>query len=136
MFTSNAVFLGAPFFVAIFQIPQRSQIGNGVDALMAGVRLLPFSVGSPIGSIVGSMVAGKFKIPPIYLVVVASFLQVIGFALLATLPISTSTSPSQYGFEAIAGFGCGINISLLMLMTPFCVEKRDQGRLLPDQGME
>ncbi|KAL9035080.1 MAG: hypothetical protein Q9214_006754 [Letrouitia sp. 1 TL-2023] len=126
-----AFFLGAPFFVAVFQIPQRSQIVNGVAPLMAGVRLLPFSIASPIGSIVSSEIAGKIKIPPIYLVIGASSLQVIGFALLSTLPVSTATSKAQYGYEVIAGFGCGVNISTLMLMTPFSVEKRDQGKWLP-----
>ncbi|KAL8724486.1 MAG: hypothetical protein Q9166_007920 [cf. Caloplaca sp. 2 TL-2023] len=122
----NAFFLGAPFFVAIFQIPQRSQIVNGVAPLMAGVRLLPFSVASPIGSIISSMAAGKLKIPPIYLILPASLLQVLGFALLSTLPTSSETSKAQYGYEAIAGFGCGVNISLMMLLTPHSIEKRDQ----------
>lgn len=97
---------------------------------MAGVRLLPFSVSSPIGSIVSSIVAGKMKIPPIYMVIGASSLQVVGFALLSTLPVSETTSKAQYGYEIIAGFGCGVNISTLMLMTPFSVEKRDQGKWL------
>ncbi len=95
---------------------------------MAGVRLLPFSVASPIGSIASSLIAGKLKIPPIYLVIGASSLQVIGFALLSTLPATSDTLTAQYGYEAIAGFGCGVNISLLMLMTPFSIEKRDQGK--------
>lgn len=123
----NALFLGGPFFVAIFQLPQRSQIVANVSPLMAGVRLLPFTVSAPLGSIVASIVAGKAKIPPIYLVIGASSLQVIGFTLLSTLPITNRTSQAQYGYEVIAGFGCGVNISTLMLMTPFSVEKRDQG---------
>lgn len=94
---------------------------------MAGVRLLPFSVASPIGSIVSSIVAGKSKIPPIYFVIGASSLQVIGFVLLSTLPVSSETSAAQYGYEVIAGFGCGVNISTLMLLTPYSIEKRDQG---------
>ena len=94
---------------------------------MAGVRLLPFSVASPIGSIIASMVSGKAKIPPIYLVLGASCLQVAGFVLLSTLPASNQTLPAQYGYEVIAGFGCGVNISSLMIMTPFSVERRDQG---------
>lgn len=96
---------------------------------MAGVRLLAFSVASPIGSIVTSIITGKAKVPPIYFVLLASVLQVIGFGLLSSLPTTSHTSPAQYGYEVIAGFGCGINISLLILMTPFSVEKRDQGKL-------
>lgn len=123
----NALFLGGPFFVAIFQLPQRSQIVANVSPLIAGVRLLPFTVSAPLGSIMASIVAGKAKVPPIYLVIGASSLQVIGLALLSTLPITNRTSQAQYGYEVIAGFGCGVNISTLMLMTPFSVEKKDQG---------
>lgn len=77
------------------------------------------------------MVVGKLKIPPIYLVLGASSLQVVGFALMSTLPISSETSKAQYGYEVIAGFGCGVNISLLMLLTPFSIQKRDQGKCFP-----
>lgn len=107
---------------------------NGVAPLLAGVRLLPFSVASPIGSIASSMVAGKLKIPPIYLVLGASSLQVIGFALLSSLPTSSDTAKAQYGYEVIAGFGCGVNISTLLLLTPFSVEKRDQGKSVLQSG--
>lgn len=124
----NSFLLGAPFTVAVFQIPQRSQIVNGASPLGAGIRLLPFAFASPVGSIVSAMIAGKLKVPPIYLVLIASTLQVIGFTLLSTLPTSGGfLSHAQYGYEVIAGFGVGVNISTLMLMTPFSVEKRDQG---------
>lgn len=65
--------------------------------------------------------------PPIYLVLAASAIQVIGFALLSTLSVGATTSKSQYGYQAIAGFGTGINISTLILMTPHSVaDARDQ----------
>ncbi len=124
---SNAFFLGAPFNVAIFSIPQRFQIVNGTSPLGAGIRLLPFTCATPIGSIISSMIAGKAKVPPIYLVIAASCLQVVGFSLLSTLPVVKHISTAQYGYEVIAGFGVGINISTLVLMTPFSVQKRDQG---------
>lgn len=124
---SNAFFLGPPFTVSIFQIAQRAQVVNGTSALGGGIRLLPFSFASPVGSVVSAVIAGKAKIPPIYLVLFASCLQVVGFALLSTIPTGTGLFRAQYGYEVIAGFGVGINISTLILMTPFSVEKRDQG---------
>ncbi|KAL3434227.1 hypothetical protein BDV09DRAFT_196024 [Aspergillus tetrazonus] len=42
-----------------------------------------------------------------------------------TLSGSVSISASQYGYQIIAGFGCGINITLLVAMTPLTVENRD-----------
>lgn len=124
----SAFFLGAPFTVAVFQIPQRSQIVNSASALGAGIRLLPFAFASPVGSMISAVIAGKLKIPPIYLILIASTLQVIGFTLLSTLPTSGDLLlHAQYGYEVIAGFGVGVNISTQMLMTPFSVERRDQG---------
>ena len=123
----NAFFLGAPFNVAIFSLPQRFQIVNSTSPLGAGIRLLPFTCATPVGSVISSLVAGKMKAPPIYLVVTASCLQVVGFSLLSTLPVMRNVSSAQYGYEVIAGFGVGINISTLVLMTPFSVQKRDQG---------
>lgn len=122
----NGFFLGAPFTAAIFLIPQRFILVNGLSPLDAGVRLLPFTFLCPIGSIIASVIA-KAKVPTIYLLVVGSVLQVVGFALLTTIPITTDIWSPQYGFQIIAGFGVGINISTLILMTPFCVEDRDKG---------
>jgi hypothetical protein len=124
----NALFLGAPWFVAIFQLPQKLQIVNGVSPLQAGIRLMPFTFAAPVGSMVSALIAGKMKIPPIYIVLFASVLQVIGFSLLSTLPASSELLPAQSGYEVIAGFGSGINISLLMLMTPFSVKSKDKGQ--------
>ncbi len=126
----NAFFLGAPFNVIIFSLPQRFQIVNSTSPLGAGIRLLPFTCATPVGSIVSSMVAGKMKIPPIYLVVTASCLQIVGFSLLSTLPVVKYIPRAQYGYEVIAGFGVGINISTLVLMTPASVQKRDQGSFI------
>ena len=89
---------------------------------------MPFTFAAPIGSVASSIVAGKMKVPPIYLVIFASILQVIGFAFLSTLPYSPEIVASQYGYEILSGFGCGINITLLILMTPFSVESRDKGK--------
>ena len=127
---SNAFFLGAPFNVVIFSLPQRFQIVNNTSPLGAGIRLLPFTCATPVGSLLSSLMAGKLKIPPIYLVITASCLQVVGFSLLSTLPVVRHISNTQYGYEVIAGFGVGINISTLVLMTPFSVQKRDQGKCL------
>ena len=88
---------------------------------------MPLTFAAPLGSAISASIAGKLKVPPIYLVMCASTLQVIGFALLSTLKFSNNVHAAQYGYEVIAGFGCGINISILVLMTPFSVERRDQG---------
>ena len=124
----RTVFLtGAPLTVAIVQIPSRFQVVDGVSALEAGIRVLPFSVLVPIGASATAALVGKTKIPPIYMSFFGSAMQVVGFALLSTLPLNTHDNQSQYGYQAIAGFAIGINLGCLTLMAPFAVEKRDKG---------
>jgi hypothetical protein len=114
----------------MFILPQRFQLVYGTSGLEAGVRLIPFTAVIPIGSIFASVLAGRAKIPPVYLLIFGSVLQVLGFALIGTLP-STLDIPSRiYGFQILAGWGCGINFSLLFILIPFVNEKRDNGKLL------
>ncbi|KAI1194938.1 putative multidrug resistance protein fnx1 [Nemania serpens] len=121
----NFIFLGGPTVICMFILPQRFQIVYGTSGLDAGVRLIPFTVVIPIGSIFASVVAGKAKVPPVYLLILGSALQVLGFSLIGTIP-STLDIPSRiYGFQILAGWGCGINFSLLFILIPFVNEKRD-----------
>ena len=94
----NALFLGAPWFVAIFQLLQRLEVVNGASSLEAGLRFIPFTLAAPLGSVVAPAIAQKGTIPPIYLVVFASIIQVVGFILLSTLSSSSSVAPAQYGY--------------------------------------
>ncbi|KAI0011598.1 putative multidrug resistance protein fnx1 [Xylariaceae sp. FL0662B] len=121
----NFILLGGPTIICIFILPQRFQLVYGTSGLDAGVRLIPFTMIISVSSIFATTLAGKFKVPPLYLLLAGSCLQVIGFSLLGTLP-STLEIPSRiYGFEIIAGWGCGINFALLFLLIPFVNEKRD-----------
>lgn len=113
----------------MFILPQRFQIVYGASGLDAGVRLIPFTVAIPLGSIFASGLAGRAKVPPLYLLLLGSVLQVLGFVLIGTIP-STLDVPSRiYGFQVLAGWGCGINFSLLFILIPFVNEKRDNGEL-------
>ncbi|KAF2798438.1 MFS general substrate transporter [Melanomma pulvis-pyrius CBS 109.77] len=122
--TINALSLGAVWISGVFQLPQRFQVVHGLSPLAAGVRVMAYTGAAPISSIITALVAKK-GVPPIYLVLGASCLQIIGFALLGSLPASTTISKAQYGYQVIAGLGCGTNISLLTLMTPFSVSEQD-----------
>jgi hypothetical protein len=124
-----AFFLGGPFTVAIFSIPQRFVVVNGVSTLSSGLRLIPFTFSAPIASLVAAAITSNKKFPPIYLCILSSILQTIGLGLLAYLPLDTHISNAQYGYQVIAGFGAGINISLLQVLTPFSVEPRDKCKL-------
>ncbi|KAI1191926.1 putative multidrug resistance protein fnx1 [Nemania serpens] len=121
----NFILLGGPTVICMFILPQRFQIVYGASGLDAGVRLIPFTVAIPLGSIFASGLAGRAKVPPLYLLLLGSVLQVLGFVLIGTIP-STLDVPSRiYGFQVLAGWGCGINFSLLFILIPFVNEKRD-----------
>ncbi|KAH7413975.1 MFS multidrug transporter-like protein [Phaeosphaeria sp. MPI-PUGE-AT-0046c] len=122
--TINALSLGAVWVTGVFQLPQRFQIVHGLSPLAAGVRVMAYTGAAPISSIITAIIA-KNGVPPIYLVLGASCLQIVGFSLLGSLPTSTAIGKAQYGYQVIAGFGCGTNISLLTLMTPFSVSEQD-----------
>ncbi|RYC59484.1 hypothetical protein CHU98_g6719 [Xylaria longipes] len=111
----------------VFILPQRFQLVYGMSGLDAGVRLIPFTAVIPIGSIFASILAGKTKIPPVYLLLLGSALQVLGFTLIGTLPSTLYIPSSIYGSQILAGWGCGINFSLLFILIPFVNEKRDHG---------
>ena len=125
------LFTGIPFITSILLLPQRFQNASGTSALGAGIRLLPFAFSCAVGSIASAMIAGKLKVPPLYLLLGASGLQIVGFALLSI----SSTNPAvgicgeMYVYEIIAALGVGVCIALQTVLVPFTVEKRDQGRL-------
>lgn len=131
MYRSNFLLLGGPTVIGMFIIPQRFQLVYGTSGLDAGVRLIPFTAAIPVSSVFASSLVGKYKVPPLYLILSGSCLQVLGFGLLGTLPATLEIPARIYGYELIAGWGCGINFSLLFLMVPFVIEKRDHGKLCP-----
>ena len=110
----------------MIQIPLRFQAVNNLSPLGAGVRLLPYAVINPIGSVVSPFVAGRYKVPPVYILLFGSVLQIIGFALLSSSSTTEAIDRAVYAYEAIAGFGLGSNLSCLIALTPFTVEKRDK----------
>ncbi|KAI1207295.1 putative multidrug resistance protein fnx1 [Annulohypoxylon truncatum] len=120
----NFVFLGGPAIISMLLIPQRFQLIYGTSSLNAGVYLIPFTIALPAGTIFASSIAGRLKVPPIYMLLTGSCLQVIGFALLSTLPSTLDIPPRIYGFEFISGWGCGMNFSLLFVLIPFVNEKQ------------
>ncbi|KAH8166270.1 hypothetical protein CIB48_g1935 [Xylaria polymorpha] len=125
-FFKNREMMGGPTLIGMFIIPQRFQLVYGTSGLNAGVRLIPFTITIPFGAILASTLAGKLKIPALYIVMGGSILQVIGFSVLGTLPLTLDIPPRIYGGEFIAGIGGGINFALLFVMIPFVNETRDR----------
>lgn len=125
---STLLFLGGPIIVSLFQLPDKFQLVYGLSGLDAGVRLIPFSLAVPFGSGVGPAVATKLKIPALFVIIAGAMLQVIGFALLGTLPDTLTIPDRMYGFEILSGFGCGLCFTPLFLVITGAVDARDRGK--------
>ncbi|KAJ5622005.1 MFS general substrate transporter [Penicillium herquei] len=121
----NSIFLGMNWFAAIFIIPQRFEIVNGLSSFHAAVRFIPFSILSPVGSLVSPGLAKGAKVPMMYFLVAGAAVQIIGYGLLGTLPTDGGIRAREYGYLIIAGFGCGLCTPILTLMAPFATEKQD-----------
>lgn len=111
-----------------FQLPQRFQLVNGLSALDAGVRLLPFGAAVPIGTVAGAKAASALRVPAIFLVMFGAVIQIICYSLLSTLGNSLSIEPAMYGYEVLVGLGSGPSYQVLYLIVPlFTSEKIDNG---------
>ncbi|KAJ5713108.1 MFS general substrate transporter [Penicillium malachiteum] len=121
----NSIFLGMNWFAAIFIIPQRFEIVNSLSPFQAAVRFIPFSLLSPIGSLVSPGLAKGAKVPMMYFLVAGAAVQIVGYGLLGTLPTDGEIRAREYGYLVLAGFGCGLCTPILTLMAPFATEKQD-----------
>ncbi|KAL8746695.1 MAG: hypothetical protein Q9190_001319 [Brigantiaea leucoxantha] len=125
-FLLNALFGGAVFICSVILIPQRFQVVNNLSAFNAGWRLLALMLCSPVGTILSGTLVTKFKIPPIYVFLIAAVLQTVGLALMGTLPISSAGVPSaQYGYQVILGLGIGLGLATLIVAAPTAIEEKD-----------
>ncbi|KAF2681603.1 MFS general substrate transporter [Lentithecium fluviatile CBS 122367] len=104
---------GMPLTVAIIEIPLRFQAVNSLSPLQAGIRLLPYAVLNPLGSIIAPYAAKRFRVPPIYMMLTGAVIQVVGTALLSTASTSmVGIVPAEtHVYEGLAGFGTGVNLA-------------------------
>ncbi|KAL9621738.1 MAG: hypothetical protein Q9160_003856 [Pyrenula sp. 1 TL-2023] len=110
---------------AVVQIPQRFMTVNGKSAIAAGVRLLPWAILTPAGSTLGAVLMGRPKIPPIYLLILGSALELAGVVGLSQTSSSLPIRSSQYGFQVLGGAGVGVCSVALAMLVPYVTEKRD-----------
>lgn len=117
--------------MVVVMLPQRFQIVNGASALSAGIPLLAFSSTSAISAGLSSIVAKRARVPFIYSLAFGALLHAAGLCLLSTLPKTADFSWGGYVYEGLAGAGVGTTFGILVLATPFVVEPRDLGEIIP-----
>ncbi|KAJ5113760.1 MFS general substrate transporter [Penicillium angulare] len=108
----------------VISLPQRFQTVNELSALNAGVRLLPYALFAPIGSLFSNIIFMR-KQKPLLLLLTGACFQIIGLALLVSESVGPTIPAKIYGYEILAGFGVGITFGTLVTITPASVEPRD-----------
>ncbi|KAI4642949.1 hypothetical protein J4E93_007018 [Alternaria ventricosa] len=121
----NTYLSGTVMFVCIAQIPQRFITVNGLSPLAAAARLLTYGAFVPFGSGIAGAMMGKPRIPPCWIILGGSLMEILGIALLSQIDTSSHIDASQYAFQIIAGTGTGLVNSGLILLVPYAMDKRD-----------
>ncbi|OTA55986.1 drug resistance transporter EmrB/QacA subfamily [Hypoxylon sp. EC38] len=114
---------GPPFMTVLINLPQRFQAVDGASAFQAGIRLLPLLLASPVATAVCGQLAGKWKIPPFYLLLFGASMQLLGIGLASSIRFTSSNA--MYGYEVIMGFGFGMSLVSLLIFTPLVVQRAD-----------
>jgi hypothetical protein len=124
--SSLTILSGAPFTVAVIQIPQRYQAVGDNSPIRAGVNLLPFTLLLSVGSIFASISTSKSRAPPIFVFLVGAILQTVGCALMSTLGVEVGRK--AYGYEVILALGLGMNLGMGIILTPQLIRGDGQCR--------
>lgn len=124
----GVLFVGGTLTVTMLQLPKRFQLVNGRGSVDVGLRLVPFGVSSSVGGLINAKIMETYKIPLLYTVIFSALLQTVGFALLATVKGTTHHIPNAlYGYEVVAGLGCGAVYIACFSAIQYAAERRDQG---------
>ncbi|KAH8662214.1 major facilitator superfamily domain-containing protein [Xylariales sp. PMI_506] len=110
------LFSGYAYLATIIILPERFQIVNGDDSLMAGVHLLPMLGGCAFGSFLAGALSAKRNNTSITLIL-ASALQLTGIGLLSTLSDILDAIQAQYGYQAIFGLGIGLSFGAATILS-------------------
>ncbi|CAJ2514279.1 Uu.00g023980.m01.CDS01 [Anthostomella pinea] len=118
-----AFFTGFPFMTVLINLPQRFQAVDGASPFQAGIHLLPLLLASPVVTAICGQLAGKFKVPPFYLLLFGTTMQILGIGLASS--VSFKSGNAMYGYEVIMGFGFGMGLVTLLVFTPMVVTRSD-----------
>ncbi|KAL2818528.1 MFS general substrate transporter [Aspergillus cavernicola] len=123
----SGFFVSGPATTILYiQIPQRLQTTNDSSPLSAGVKLLAFALGSPAGSFLCTLFAGKFHLPFVHIIMMGAVLQTIGSFLLSSVPTTLQVWGGQYGYMVLTGIGVGMSMTSFYMAVPMVVRKDDQ----------
>lgn len=116
--------LGMPFYAMFIQLPQRFQGVNFTSAERAGILLLPVTLLTPVGAIVGGAL-GKW-IAAEYILLAATATISIGIGLLSSLSNDAHFTNETYAYEIITGFGLGLASPTYFVFLYTSIDEKDK----------
>jgi len=120
----SMLLLGMPFYSAVVLLPQRFQTTNRLTAERAGILLLPLTLLTPVGAMLGGVLTNK-KVASEYVLLLGTSMVCIGIGLLSSLPVSTPFPTTAYGYEILTGFGLGLASPPYFVMLYTAVDEKD-----------
>lgn len=120
----------------IVYLPQRFQVLLNDSALMAGVRLLGYSGVTGFASIFAITFSTRLHVPFLPILIFSAMANIIGCALLSTLPVSNEWPVSGYGYEILAGCGMGIAYAISIFSLPYMLDPKDVRKCLLESPLE
>jgi hypothetical protein len=81
-----------------------------------------------MGSIVSAGLCKSLRIPPIYIIIVGSILQVLGIIFTSRTSTTDVDWNGLYGLEVLIGIGFGFCLGGATLLIPFVFDKEDLGK--------
>jgi hypothetical protein len=106
------------------EIPHKAQAVYGDDPWQAGYRLIAYTLGVPVGSIVSITIISRMKIPPIYHLFFNTALQTLDVSLMQTISVSGQVPGQLHFFEVMVAFGVGGSFALLIVLNSLCIEPK------------
>ncbi len=113
------------FMGGIVFMPLYAQLAGGVSAAAAGLLLVPYTLGSTVGAMIGGRFmsrTGRYRILPIAGLIVTA----VSFAILARSDIAAGRAIALTA-SAIAGIGLGILFPVLIVAVQNAVAQTDLG---------
>ncbi|KAF2708558.1 MFS general substrate transporter [Pleomassaria siparia CBS 279.74] len=120
----SMLLLGMPFLSVIIQLPQRFQTVNFTSAERAGILLLPVTLITPVGAMLGGGVLGN-KVPAEMTLISATAMICIGVGLLSSLPVDSHFSSATYVYEIIVGLGLGLASPAYFLLLYTAIDQKE-----------
>lgn len=130
MTSRTSLFSSLPYNTLLIQLPQRFQIIEGNSPLRAAVKLMPFNLLIASGAVIGNIITGKLRVPPIYVLLFGAILLSVGVGLLNTLPQASHWSGIVYFFEVLGGIGMGVSFGITIALPAYILQMRDLGKYL------